>query len=318
MRYMCVILFFINLILFCGYFETNSSYELQEKELFAKLDNISYEEYIKKQELELEKIVDNMKKQTNKELTTYEEIIKYQEELNNKYQEEYEVNSKYTQELNAKTKQYNTLKTKYDNLIKEEEKKNQYMIQGFPKINQYSLGYPTGCESAALTALLKYHGINVNMKSVVKKLKKEKLPYSKNGKLYGGDPEIGFIGNPATNYSYGVYDRPIEDVANTFKNGIINGSGMSFSKVLELVKENRPVLVWTSGNLKVPYVSSTWIYEPTGKKIKWLSGEHALVVIGYTKTQVIVSDSLTGTIRYFNKSTFENRYNFFGKRALYY
>ncbi|MBQ9854215.1 MAG: C39 family peptidase [Bacilli bacterium] len=318
MRYLYSVLLFIVVVLLCAYIKVTLSYTESLKELNIKTEELSYKEYINIKEEEVKNIVNNIKVKTNKELTTYEEVIKYEEELNIKYNEEYQKNSKYTQELNTKTKQYNTLKVKYDNLVKEEEKKSKYMIPGVPKINQYSLGYPTGCESAALTVLLKYHGIKVDMKSVVKKLKKEKLPYSKNGKLYGGDPEIGFIGNPATNYSYGVYDKPIEDVANTFKSGIINGRGMSFSKVLELVKENRPVLVWTSGNLKVPYVSSTWIHEPTGKKIKWLSGEHALVVIGYTKNQVIVSDSLTGTVRYFNKKTFENRYNFFGKRALYY
>lgn len=318
MRYICIILFFINIILFCGYFGTNYSYKKEKLELDNKLNKVTYEEYVKVKEEELNKIIKNINKETNEELTNYEEIKEYKEKLDTKYQEEYKKNSEYVKELDSKLKQYNTLKSKYDNLVKEEEKKTQYIISGVPKINQYRKGYPTGCESAALTVILKYYGVKVDIKDIVKKLNKEKLPYSKNGKLYGGDPEIGFIGNPATNYSYGVYDKPIEDVANIFKPGIINGRGLSFSKVLELVKENRPVLVWTSGNLKVPYVSTSWIHEPTGKKIKWLSGEHALVVIGYTKNQVIVSDSLTGSVRYFDKKTFENRYNYFGKRALYY
>jgi len=55
-----------------------------------------------------------------------------------------------------------------------------------------------------------------------------------------------------------------------------------------------------------------------GKSINWISGEHALVVIGHTDNKVIVSDPYVGAVRYFDKEIFENRYNFMGKRALYY
>lgn len=318
MRYFYAILLLINIVLFCMYFEINSSYEKSQEVLNQKLKNINYEDYIKEKKLEISKTISNIEKETNKRLIKYEEIVEYTNELNTKYTEETNKNLKYSKELNTKTSQYNDLKNKYNNLIQEEEKKSEYIIPKVPKINQYSSGYPTGCESAALTVLLKYYKVKVDINDVVKKLDREKLPYYKDGKLYGGDPERGFIGDPAAEYSYGVYDKPIEKVANSLKMGIINGRGISLSAVLELVKENRPVVVWTSGNLKVPYVSSAWIHEPTGKKIKWISGEHALVVIGYTKDQVIVSDPLTGSIRYFNKKIFENRYNFFGKRALYY
>ena len=49
-----------------------------------------------------------------------------------------------------------------------------------------------------------------------------------------------------------------------------------------------------------------------------MANEHALVVVGYNNNQVIVSDSLTGSIRYYNKGVFESRYNTYGKRAVYY
>ena len=53
------------------------------------------------------------------------------------------------------------------------------------------------------------------------------------------------------------------------------------------------------------------------EKIEWKSGEHTVVIIGYNSKQVIVSDPYTGTIKYFNRSTFENRYNYFGKKNIY-
>lgn len=180
------------------------------------------------------------------------------------------------------------------------------------------VGYPTGCESAALTILLNYWGVNVSISEVANDLPKGDKPYYENGVKYGGNPYLEFIGNPTDKYSYGVYDVPILNVANKFKSGIINGRGKSLNEILEIVKENRPVIVWTSMDLGIPHYSNTWIYKPTGETINWLADLHAIVIIGYTKDQVITTDSLTGTVRYFNRQIFENRYNAFGKRALYY
>ena len=80
---------------------------------------------------------------------------------------------------------------------------------------------------------------------------------------------------------------------------------MSLDSVLKIVREDRPVIVWVSMNMSLPYVSTSWIYKPTGEKIKWLSNEHALVVIGYNQNQVIVSDSLNGQVRYYDRYVFE-------------
>jgi len=180
------------------------------------------------------------------------------------------------------------------------------------------LGYPTGCESASLTVLLKYWGLNINMSSVVSRLPKGSLPYYEGGVRYGGNPYVEFVGTPSSYSSYGVYEKPIIQVANSFKSGVIDGTGMSLNQVLEIVREGRPVIVWVSMNMAVPYISTSWIYKPTGEKISWMANEHALVVVGYNKNQVIVSDSLTGSIRYYNKGVFESRYNTYGKRAVYY
>ena len=93
---------------------------------------------------------------------------------------------------------------------------------------------------------------------------------------------------------------------------------MAFEEVLDLVKNNRPVLVWTSMNLALPYLSKSWIYKPTGETITWKAQEHAVVVAGYNDEFVVISDPLTGTLRYQSRSTFESRYNYYGGMAVYY
>lgn len=194
---------------------------------------------------------------------------------------------------------------------------NEYIIERKITYNQFP-EYPTGCESTALYILLKYHNIEITLEQIINNLKKGELPYNVSGKMYGGNPELEFIGDPENDYSYGVYNEPLKEIALKYKEGIISKTGIEFEDVLNIVKENRPVLVWVTINLIEPHISQTWIYRPTGETIKWISGEHAVVVIGYNDKEVIASDPYTGTIRYFDKETFKERYNFLGKRVLYY
>lgn len=178
--------------------------------------------------------------------------------------------------------------------------------------------YPTGCESIALKILLEYNGIYTSGDEIINRLKKGQLPYKIEDEMYGGNPEIEFIGDPRNDYSYGVYNTPIAEVANTFKANIQNREGMELEEVLNLINENRPVMVWTTINNLPSRISTIWIYRPTGEKIYWKENEHAVVIIGYNEAQVIVSDPYTGRITRYNKNTFRENYNYMGKRAVYY
>ena len=231
-------------------------------------------------------------------------------------------------ELETKKKnlslEYDTLNRKYQQILRErreaeeaERRKNMVLINNIPTISQYP-NYPTGCESVALTLLLKYYGASVTPDNVIANLRKGDLPYDDNGTWYGGNPELEFIGNPYWENSFGVFNNPIADVANIYKSGVTVKTNFPFSEVLNLVKNNKPVVVWTSMNLAVPYIRRSWIYKPTGEKIDWKSNEHAVLLVGYSDYYVIISDPLTGSIRYQSRSAFESRYNYYGKRAVYY
>lgn len=298
-----LIIIFLGLLLIINIYEIYDYNQLKTK--YNKIE----EEKLTKQVLSYE---DNINKEYG---YTKEELYKQnivQKENKEKLQNQIKENE---EKLKALEEQKNVLNKKYESL---QENNKTFIIKGIMQINQYSIGYPTGCESAALTILLNYWNENVTIEEVAGLLKKGEAPHYENNVRYGGNPYLEFIGNPTDPNSYGVYDKPIEEIANEIKPGIINGRGMSLNEVLQIVKQNRPVIVWSTMDLKVPYISDTWIYKPTGERINWLSSLHAIVIIGYTETNVIVSDSLTGTIRYFDKNIFENRYNAFGKRALYY
>ena len=202
-------------------------------------------------------------------------------------------------------------------LQKKEEEEKRKLYESFPTFNQFP-NYPTGCESVALYLLLRYHGVNVNVEEIVSSLKKGPLPYENNGQKLGGNPEVEFIGDPKTKYSYGVYNKPIVEVANQYKSGVVSKIGLDFSEVLKLVQEKHPVMVWTTINLSKPFISTTWVDYETGDTIQWISGEHAVVIFEVEDSQVVVSDPYTGTIRKLDQKTFESRYNYLGKRAIYY
>lgn len=65
-------------------------------------------------------------------------------------------------------------------------------------------------------------------------------------------------------------------------------------------------------------ICTNWIYKPTGEKINWICKLHSVVVIGYNKNKVFVSDSYTGKIECYNRKQLEKIYNLYGKRAIYY
>lgn len=192
-----------------------------------------------------------------------------------------------------------------------------YMINNFPTYSQFP-NYPNGCESVALYTLLKYYNVNVSPEDIVNRLKKGKGPYWENDVLYGGNPEIEFVGDPRAKNGYGVFQKPIIDVANQYKSGMIDYTGHSLTQVLELVKGGIPVQVWVSINLKNTSVCTSWIYKETGQKINWICNLHSVVIVGFNSKYVYVSDPYNGKIVKYGRSQFQKMYNLFGKRAIYY
>lgn len=201
--------------------------------------------------------------------------------------------------------------------IEIKNKEYTYMIENFPTFKQYP-NYPNGCESVALYNLLRFYDVNVTIDQIVDSLKKGIGPYRNGSVLYGGNPEVEFVGDPRNIHGYGVFQKPIIEVANKYKSGIIDYSGHALNDVLNLVKEQIPVQVWASINMRDTKVCTSWIYPPTGEKIDWICDLHSIVLIGYNEKSVFVSDSYTGNIEEYSRVQFEKMYNLFGKRAIYY
>ena len=197
------------------------------------------------------------------------------------------------------------------------KKETTYMISNFPTYSQYP-NYPNGCEMISLYNLLRFYHVSVTPEQLVTILPKGKGPFWKDGTLFGGDPEYEFVGDPRDLHGYGVFQKPIIQMANQYKLGMIDYTGHSISEVLSLVKQQIPVQVWVSIGMKNTSVCATWIHPQTKKKIEWICNLHSVVIVGYNSTTIYASDPFTGKIEKYSYQQFQKMYDLFGKRAIYY
>lgn len=188
-------------------------------------------------------------------------------------------------------------------------------ISDVPNINQFP-ELPTGCEATALTILLKYYEVNVTKQEVANRLPKEALSYYKDQVKYGGDPNKGFVGNPYSKSSYGVFEKPILQVLNEYlPNRADDLTGKTLGEILEYVKQGRPVMIWVTINMHNIVYRQSWKLE-TGELFKWPGNEHAVVITGYDANYIYLNDPYTGNERKYERQMVENRYNALGKRAV--
>ncbi len=188
-------------------------------------------------------------------------------------------------------------------------------IEGVPLIKQYPQ-LPTGCEATALTMVLNYSNVGVSKQEVADRLPKTTLPYYNKGIKKGEHPNKGFIGNPYSSSSYGVYAEPILEVIEAYLPGRSQDlRGKTLDELLDIVNEGRPVMIWATINMtKVSYTQS-WYLE-NGELFWWPNNEHALVIVGYDEKWVYVNDPYSGKERRFLKDVVNNRYTSLGRQAV--
>ncbi|MBR0385268.1 MAG: C39 family peptidase [Erysipelotrichaceae bacterium] len=242
-----------------------------------------------------------------------ENVLASQQEVLRKQQQEIDA---LDSQLNAYRRRNGIIAEYIDTYDERHEDSLSFMALNYTRM-QYP-DFPTGCESVALHILLRYYDVDAPILEIVSRLPKAPMPVlNENYEGTGYDPELYFIGDPLTRGGYGVFNHPIAEVAETFKEGVICRDGMEFSELLELLDQGRAVMVWSTIDLKTPEISRKWL-TPEGRTVYWLRHEHAVVVIGYDDTTVTVSDPHTGTIRTMDRDRFILVYNQMGRRAVYY
>jgi uncharacterized protein YvpB len=183
------------------------------------------------------------------------------------------------------------------------------IIRQFPEL-------PTGCEATSTAMLLRWAGVNVSKQEIAKSIPRGRVPVRKRGRIYGDNPNKVFVGSPFSKTGYGVYHKPVTNVINKYLPGRAQDlTGTSFDNVLKVIDSKRPVIVWcTIANLH-PNVTITW-YDNNGNKVVWRTPQHAVLLVGYDESYVIVNDPWKGKICRYPISSFKKHWEVMGRQAV--
>ncbi|TCP53781.1 uncharacterized protein YvpB [Tumebacillus sp. BK434] len=189
------------------------------------------------------------------------------------------------------------------------------MIKGIPVIYQYPV-LPTGCEATAMAMLLNWAGVETANTDIARALPKVPLPHEVDGKLYGGNPNKGFVGDPFTKESYGVFHGPVAALLDTYLPGRVQDlSGGTIGRVYEALDAGCPVIVWATLKLREGRETDVW-QEEDGAEVRWISPQHCMLMIGYDEAHVYINDPDTGQTEQYPRDLFEQRWELLGKQAV--
>lgn len=170
---------------------------------------------------------------------------------------------------------------------------------------------PTGCESVALTMILKHYGFSLSKTTIASKY----LPKS------GSNFVTAFAGNPFSYSGAGIYSPGLTNTANKFlkvKKSSMRAydlTGANLTDLYTYIDNNVPVIVWNSMYMRNP--QPVFSHYSGGKRWKFFRYEHCVVLCGYDKAnkKVLINDSLSGLV-WRKVSSFQRIYNKMGKMAI--
>lgn len=201
------------------------------------------------------------------------------------------------------------------NVKKEKELLDVPLIRQNPELKY-------GCEVTSLSMVLQYAGVHVTKLQLAKEIVKDLDPVkkTKNGDITEwGNPAHGFVGDiTGKHMGYAVFDEPIYDLMEKYlPERAVNLTGKSFSEVLKQVEHKRPVVIWATGDYRLPDRWESWKHG--NETIITPLDLHAVVLVGYDSKHVYLNDPLSGkkTVKV-NKERFIDSWVALKKRAVSY
>jgi uncharacterized protein YvpB len=179
--------------------------------------------------------------------------------------------------------------------------------------------FRNNCETAALSMLLTARGVRVSQLRLQRELPRsgplDPRPDPRGGFPTWGDPHRGFVGRVnggGSSGGYGVYERPIRDLARRHGVATTDLSHAPVARIYRRLLSGRPVMVWV-GLSEGPV--ETW-RTPDGRRVIGNFGEHTVVLTGMTGSDLAVNDPLTGTRTTWGRDYFHELWKRLGRRAL--
>ncbi|OCA85611.1 peptidase C39 [Bacillus sp. FJAT-27225] len=154
-----------------------------------------------------------------------------------------------------------------------------------------------GCEVTSLAMVLNYAGVHTGKLELFRRVKKDPDPIVRTGRdiTKWGNPADGFVGDMTGKRSagYAVFDKPIVDLVNEYLPGrAVNLTNRPFEDILAHVAQGYPVVVWTTGDYRLPDRWESWMHG--GERIRTPLDLHAVVLVGYDANNVYINDPLSG------------------------
>lgn len=208
---------------------------------------------------------------------------------------------------------------------KSDKKKSDYKAADcieVPYISQEK--YPTGCELVSATMLLSYYGFEVEPLHLIDEGYLKAVDVErKNGKLYGGDPNKVFVGNPSKNTGFGCYSPALKKALEKFLEDdffdVYLLDDMSLPDICsQYIDLDEPVIIWATIDMKPTekMENTTWIIDDSGTEFSWLSNEHCMVLVGYDSEYYYIHDPQRGAFTPYKKKDVEKRYDEIGRQAI--
>lgn len=173
------------------------------------------------------------------------------------------------------------------------------IIDGIPYLNQFTLGYPTGCEAVSATMLLQFKGYDITVEDIVENTPtQERGKYQQGNQIYAGNPFEEFVGHPSKGKSEGSYGCFAEPIVIAMKkiagDKVKNISGCDEETLFSYIDKGEPVVVWGIKNAGDIEEGVIWKYPDGSGSFKELIGEHCFVLIGYDDQLVYLDDPSAG------------------------
>jgi uncharacterized protein YvpB len=179
-----------------------------------------------------------------------------------------------------------------------------------------------GCEVTSLAMVLNHAGIETNKLTLADELPKDEDPVqkTKSGDITNwGNPDHGFVGDiTGKSAGYAVYAGPLEILMKKYlQDRSVNLTRKPFEEVLAQIKKGKPVILWTTGDYKLPDRWESWTHG--NEQINTPLDLHAVVLVGYDKDHLYINDPLTGKkAQITKKDSFLESWTALGQQALSY
>lgn len=203
-----------------------------------------------------------------------------------------------------------------------EPRSTYHLIEDVPRIEQ-NPELNRGCEVTSLAMLLNYKGISVDKMTLAQNIIKDNsVKTEKDGKIYYGNPNSGFVGDiyDINKDGLGVYHGPIYELLSTYLGGeAVDITGCEREDIMFYIGKNRPVWIITNTKFKPLPPSDFVSWESAEGPVYTTYSEHSVLVIGYDNDYVYFNDPLdASSVKKENKDNFFDAWEQMGRQAVTY